>query len=98
MGCHNDLNIDLAMKDVFAFNSHAEESTAHWMIRATDDMVINFALLLDYLRSLYRQYNPARDVVIHIHLIRHETPRNNDFRQKGQLLRPTRTVLLFTLR
>jgi hypothetical protein len=57
------------MKDVFAFNYHAEESNASWMIRATDDMVINFDLLPEYLRDLQNRYDPNTDVVIRSHCL-----------------------------
>jgi hypothetical protein len=63
-GCHDDLNIDIATKDCFAFNYHAEESDADWMIRATDDMVINFDLFPEYIRDLQMRYDPKKDVVV----------------------------------
>jgi hypothetical protein len=63
-GCHNERNIDLAIKDIFSLNYHAEESNADWMFRTTEDMIINFNQFPLYLSELQRNYNPQKDVVI----------------------------------
>jgi hypothetical protein len=62
--CYNDGSFDLTVKDNFAFNYHAEESDADWMIRATDDLMINFDRLADYMHNLSSQYNPQKEIVI----------------------------------
>jgi hypothetical protein len=57
------VNQDITCKDFFAFAFHVE-SRVNWMLRITDDTVINFQRLPDYVRALDRQYDATVDQVV----------------------------------
>jgi hypothetical protein len=59
---------DLISKDFFALALHAE-SCADWMVRITDDTVINFDRLPHYLRDLTHFCDPFADVVLRANCI-----------------------------
>jgi hypothetical protein len=41
------------------------ETSAQWIFRSDDDILINFEMLLPYIREMETRYNPFTDVVIH---------------------------------
>jgi hypothetical protein len=51
-------------KIFFIFHYALENTTARWIYRAFDDIMVNWRLLGDYLRALESKYDPRRDVVI----------------------------------
>jgi hypothetical protein len=49
---------------LFSLNYALQESGAGWIYRGYDDILINFDLLLPYMRELERRYDPLKEFVI----------------------------------
>jgi hypothetical protein len=61
-----DLPRDFAMttRDFFALHYHVRESTADWMVRVTDDTMVNFRAIASYIRNLSLRYRTDVDIVV----------------------------------
>jgi hypothetical protein len=49
---------------LWIFDYALHETSAHWIFRCQDDILINFALLPEYMAELNQKYDPLKEVVI----------------------------------
>jgi hypothetical protein len=49
----------------WTFDYVLQETSARWIFRSDDDILINFEILLPFMVEMERKYNPLTDIVIH---------------------------------
>jgi hypothetical protein len=64
LACSQPRDLAMIARDFFAMRFHALESDCAWMVRVTDDTMLNFDIIAAYIDGLNREFDPLVDSVV----------------------------------